>query len=72
MNVQALGSLVGNGAVQLEPYLHQIMPFILTCMVGKRLGVRSRARHHVLPANSCHRRNLCHLLRVLAHSDLIE
>jgi len=37
--VQALGSLVGNEAVQLEPYLHQIMPFILTCMVGKRLGV---------------------------------
>ena len=23
----------------MEPYLHQIMPFILTCMVGKRLGV---------------------------------
>lgn len=37
--MQALGSLVGNEAVQLEPYLHQIMPFILTCMVGKRLGV---------------------------------
>ena len=36
---QALRSLVSNEAVQLEPYLHQIMPFILTCMVGKRLGV---------------------------------
>ena len=40
--MQALGSLVGNEAVQLEPYLHQIMPFILTCMVGKRLGVSPR------------------------------
>lgn len=38
-SVQALRSLVSNEAVQLEPYLHQIMPFILTCMVGKRLGV---------------------------------
>ena len=37
--LQALRSLVTNEAVQLEPYLHQIMPFILTCMVGKRLGV---------------------------------
>lgn len=36
---QALRSLVSNEAVQLEPYLHQIMPFILTCMVGKHLGV---------------------------------
>jgi len=39
MVLQALRSVVGNEAVQLEPYLHQIMPFILTCMVGKRLGV---------------------------------
>ncbi|KAL0022759.1 hypothetical protein WJX79_000193 [Trebouxia sp. C0005] len=43
--LKALGSLVGNEAVQLEPYLHQIMPFILTCMVGKRLGASGLEDH---------------------------
>ncbi|DBA87405.1 hypothetical protein WJX77_003935 [Trebouxia sp. C0004] len=43
--LKALGSLVGNEVVQLEPYLHQIMPFILTCMVGKRLGASGLEDH---------------------------
>ncbi|KAL3148177.1 hypothetical protein ABBQ38_014457 [Trebouxia sp. C0009 RCD-2024] len=43
--LKALRSLVSNEAVQLEPYLHQIMPFILTCMVGKRLGASGVQDH---------------------------
>lgn len=39
--MQALRSLVSNPSVQVEPYLPQMIPFILTCMVGKRLGVSS-------------------------------
>lgn len=63
---QALRSLVSNDAVQLEPYLHQIMPFILTCMVGKRLGVSFTAgvtlskqllNTHLLSRLSCR----CHI-----------
>lgn len=46
-SVQALRSLVRNEGVQLQPYLHQLIPFILTCMVGKRLGVR----HHACTAS---------------------
>ena len=39
MQVQALQSLLANPHVQMEPYLHQLMPAVLTCLVGKKLGV---------------------------------
>ena len=37
--LQALQSLLANPHVQMEPYLHQLMPAVLTCLVGKKLGV---------------------------------
>lgn len=35
--VRILKSLFGNEHLLLEPYLHQMMPPVLTCIVGKRL-----------------------------------
>ncbi len=29
--------IISNPTLQVEPYLHQLMPCILTCLVGKRL-----------------------------------
>ena len=37
--LQALQSLLANPHVQMEPYLHQLMPAVLTCLLGKKLGV---------------------------------
>lgn len=36
--LKALQSLLANPHVQMEPYLHQLMPAVLTCLVGKKLG----------------------------------
>ncbi|KAJ1952878.1 histone H4-like TAF Taf6, SAGA complex subunit [Dispira parvispora] len=36
--VLAARALLSNPRVFVEPYLHQLMPALLTCLVGKRLG----------------------------------
>lgn len=38
MTMDMGGSLLNNEHLFIEPYLHQLMPPILTCVVGKRLG----------------------------------
>ena len=45
--LQALQSLLANPHVQMEPYLHQLMPAVLTCLVGKKLGVSPMTECHV-------------------------
>uniref|UniRef100_F4HVA6-2 Isoform 2 of Transcription initiation factor TFIID subunit 6b n=1 Tax=Arabidopsis thaliana TaxID=3702 RepID=F4HVA6-2 len=38
-------SLLHNPHVHIEPYLHQLMPSIITCLIAKRLGRRSSDNH---------------------------
>ena len=38
MAMDMVGSLLNNGHLFVEPYLHQLMPPVLTCVVGKSLG----------------------------------
>lgn len=38
MCMDMVGSLLHNEHIFIEPYLHQLMPPALTCVVGKRLG----------------------------------
>ncbi|CAA7054969.1 unnamed protein product [Microthlaspi erraticum] len=38
-------SLLHNPHVHLEPYLHQLMPSIITCLIAKRLGKRLSDSH---------------------------
>ncbi len=38
MAMDVIGSLLHNEHIFIEPYLHQLMPPVLTCVVGKRLG----------------------------------
>ncbi len=38
MTMDMAGSLLNNEHLFVEPYLHQLMPPILSCVVGKRLG----------------------------------
>lgn len=38
MTMDVVGSLLHNEHLFIEPYLHQLMPPLLTCVVGKRLG----------------------------------
>ncbi|CAG8545355.1 6620_t:CDS:10 [Ambispora gerdemannii] len=38
-------SLLSNETVYLDPHLHQLIPAILTCLVSKRLGLRSTEDH---------------------------
>jgi transcription initiation factor TFIID subunit 6 len=38
MAMDMLAALLANEHVFIEPYLHQVMPPILTCVVGKQLG----------------------------------
>lgn len=38
MAMDVTGSLLHNEHLFIEPYLHQLMPAVLTCVVGKRLG----------------------------------
>ena len=45
--LQALQSLLANSHVQMEPYLHQLMPAVLTCLVGKKLGLSPTLTFHV-------------------------
>jgi len=41
-------SLLTNDSILIEPYLHQLMPCILTCMVGKRLCNSPEENHWAL------------------------
>ncbi|XP_056173319.1 transcription initiation factor TFIID subunit 6-like isoform X3 [Syzygium oleosum] len=43
--VRVAGSLLQNPHVHIEPYLHQLMPSIITCLVTKRLGNRLTDNH---------------------------
>ncbi|KAJ1985375.1 histone H4-like TAF Taf6, SAGA complex subunit [Dimargaris verticillata] len=36
--VQMVHALLTNSRLFMEPYLHQVMPALLTCLVGKKLG----------------------------------
>ncbi|CAN4117814.1 unnamed protein product [Withania somnifera] len=38
-------SLLQNSQIHVEPYLHQLMPSIMTCLVAKRLGNRLSDNH---------------------------
>ncbi|XP_024023687.1 transcription initiation factor TFIID subunit 6 [Morus notabilis] len=38
-------SLIQNPHIHIEPYLHQLMPSIITCLVAKRLGSRTSDNH---------------------------
>ncbi|CAG8534418.1 6629_t:CDS:10 [Ambispora leptoticha] len=38
-------SLLNNETVYLDPHLHQLIPAVLTCLVSKRLGLRSTEDH---------------------------
>ncbi|KAJ7960844.1 transcription initiation factor TFIID subunit 6-like [Quillaja saponaria] len=38
-------SLLRNPHVHIEPYLHQLMPSVITCLVAKRLGSRLSDNH---------------------------
>ncbi|KAL9244010.1 hypothetical protein vseg_017830 [Gypsophila vaccaria] len=38
-------SLLRNPHIQIEPYLHQLMPSVVTCLVAKRLGNRMADNH---------------------------
>lgn len=38
-HLAAVRALVGNPTLDLLPYLHQLLPAVLTCLVAMRLGV---------------------------------
>jgi transcription initiation factor TFIID subunit 6 len=38
-------SLLLNPHIHIEPYLHQLMPSVITCLVAKRLGGRAVENH---------------------------
>jgi transcription initiation factor TFIID subunit 6 len=44
--MRAIGALVQNPAVNLELYLHQLMPSVLTCIVAKRLSENPDKDNH--------------------------
>lgn len=39
--MQAMSSLLCNPHLSMEPYIQQLMPAIMTCIVRKQLGVRT-------------------------------
>lgn len=43
--MRAVQSLLLNPHIHLEPYLHQLMPAVITCLVAKRLGGNSLEDH---------------------------
>ncbi|KAG0047813.1 hypothetical protein BGZ83_007210 [Gryganskiella cystojenkinii] len=46
--MEMVRALLHNDNLFVEPYLHQLMPTILTCMVGKRLGESPQEDHWTL------------------------
>lgn len=43
--IRLVGSLLQNPHIHIEPYLHQLMPSVVTCLVAKRLGNRVADSH---------------------------
>eukprot|EP01018_Ginkgo_biloba_P017040 Gb_30850 [translate_table: standard] len=43
--MRVVWSLLRNPHIHIEPYLHQLMPSIITCLVAKRLGRRFTENH---------------------------
>ncbi|XP_058210548.1 transcription initiation factor TFIID subunit 6 isoform X1 [Rhododendron vialii] len=43
--MRLVGSLLQNPHIHIEPYLHQLMPSVVTCLVAKRLGNRFADNH---------------------------
>ncbi|XP_062107265.1 transcription initiation factor TFIID subunit 6-like isoform X2 [Humulus lupulus] len=43
--MRVVWSLLQNPHIQIEPYLHQLMPPVVTCLVAKRLGNRFADNH---------------------------
>ncbi|KAJ1443166.1 TATA box binding protein associated factor [Sesbania bispinosa] len=43
--MRVVRSLLQNPHIHIEPYLHQLMPSIVTCLVAKRLGSRLADNH---------------------------
>jgi transcription initiation factor TFIID subunit 6 len=43
--MQMVGALLRNKEMYLDPYIHQLMPAILTCIVGKRLCTEPTENH---------------------------
>lgn len=43
--MRLVGSLLQNPHIHIEPYLHQLMPSVVTCLVAKRLGNRVADSH---------------------------
>ncbi|KAB1215129.1 Transcription initiation factor TFIID subunit 6 [Morella rubra] len=43
--MRVVRSLLQNPHIHIEPYLHQLMPPIITCLIAKRLGNRSSDNH---------------------------
>ncbi|KAA8524778.1 hypothetical protein F0562_011201 [Nyssa sinensis] len=43
--MRVVSSLLQNPHIHIEPYLHQLMPSIVTCLVAKRLGNRFADNH---------------------------
>ncbi|KAK7295715.1 hypothetical protein RJT34_18626 [Clitoria ternatea] len=43
--MRVVSSLLQNPNIHIEPYLHQLMPSVVTCLVAKRLGSRLSDSH---------------------------
>ncbi|KAL0000710.1 hypothetical protein SO802_014491 [Lithocarpus litseifolius] len=43
--MRVVRSLLRNPHIHIDPYLHQLMPSVITCLVAKRLGNRSSDNH---------------------------
>ncbi|KAI4308426.1 hypothetical protein L6164_031503 [Bauhinia variegata] len=43
--MRVVSSLLQNSHIHIEPYLHQLMPSVVTCLVAKRLGSRLADNH---------------------------
>lgn len=43
--MRVVWNLLQNPHIQIEPYLHQLMPSVVTCLVAKRLGNRLADNH---------------------------
>ncbi|KAF8414184.1 hypothetical protein HHK36_002183 [Tetracentron sinense] len=43
--MRVVRSLLQNSHIHIEPYLHQLMPSVITCLVAKRLGNRFADNH---------------------------
>ncbi|KAJ3693230.1 hypothetical protein LUZ60_008710 [Juncus effusus] len=46
--MRVVQSLLNNPHIHIEPYLHQMMPSIITCLVAKRVGHRISDNHWAL------------------------